>query len=530
MNILETLKQKLTELITLLQANSADKVFNVDAPGSYVQGGPVTFINKGAPSQGKIFTPTEEDDKRIAKSAENVMVMTAGNLLPATAIVRKIAEKYQTYDFTIESAKPIEAKGETGIAPQAGPGYEISIKLDGSITTLHLWPDALKEIAHEVLGQDQVNEAAVTANDVDNKGWVMLAPYGDWPHPTGTQRFQKPDANILVNEFNAMMTHPRYARGLPWYVGHPDHPDYANKYVDHGAVGHIKEMQTRENGIFGRVKFNSIGKSLVADERYDGHSVNWFTQKVNEGGQRFTRPRFLKSVGFTNQPNLPVPLVTEANEKQKGIEVNLNELRKALGLPDEATEEQCMNGIEALQTTITANEVVIKTATKERDEAQAKVATITTQADTVANEKKAVEGTVTELTGKITAQGNEITGLKDSRALLALTHLMANGKVLPADKDSTLKLLANEYEPTFKRLNDAKPVIHTTSVVGNLGSRNAVITGIADRDVRLQKMTEQVNERMEKHIKDNPSWTMDMAYNRAHSEICKEHPELITTK
>ena len=154
----------------------------------------------------------------------------------------------------------------------------------------------------------------------------LLAPYGDWPNARGMQRFQEGDAKNIADWFNNPMTRlvvPKgngsrtiqfeasNALGLPFYEGHPDHPDFKGKpgHTNVRAVGRIKSLEAGKDGLYANVKFSSEGERLIADEAYHGHSVNWYLKP--EGG--VFRPFCLKSVGFTNDPNIPVPSVTTAN-------------------------------------------------------------------------------------------------------------------------------------------------------------------------------------------------------------------------
>jgi len=100
---------------------------------------------------------------------------------------------------------------------------------------------------------------------------------------------------------------------LPWYIGHPDHPAFSDRYKDTRAYGRIKELEARDDGLWASVKFGNEGESLIADESFHGHSVNWFLRE-DPKQKGVWRPYKLKSVGFTNEPNIPVPPLTSANE------------------------------------------------------------------------------------------------------------------------------------------------------------------------------------------------------------------------
>ena len=147
---------------------------------------------------------------------------------------------------------------------------------------------------------------------------VLLAPYGDWPNQRGLQRFQKEDAQNICNEFQSLAARvatPSSWLGIPWYEGHPDHPDFKGKpgHTRPVAVGRIKKLEAGNEGLWAEVRFNDDGERLISNESYHGHSVNWYMLPDAKDKRAF-RPFSLKSVGFTNEPNIPVPAVTTANE------------------------------------------------------------------------------------------------------------------------------------------------------------------------------------------------------------------------
>ncbi len=161
------------------------------------------------------------------------------------------------------------------------------------------------------------------ANEADSgTNWVMISPYGDWPHTGGMQRFQKSDANEIIADFNSPvgLLKRTLGMGIPFYKGHPDHPDFKARYTDTAAYGRIKKMEARDDGLWGNVKWSTAGKQMVNEEQFHGHSVNWRVRKDAQGNWR---PFSIKSVGFTNEPNIAVPPITQANEQDPDIENDL---------------------------------------------------------------------------------------------------------------------------------------------------------------------------------------------------------------
>ena len=151
-------------------------------------------------------------------------------------------------------------------------------------------------------------------NELRSDGnWIQLSPYGDWPHPDGTQRFTKADATNCVNEFNSLANTLNRVMGLPFYIGHPDHPAFKARYTDTKAYGRMKQLEAREDGLWANMKWSQAGKDMVNEEQFHGHSVNW---RVRKGADGFWHPFSVKSAGFSNEPNIPVQPITHANEVQ----------------------------------------------------------------------------------------------------------------------------------------------------------------------------------------------------------------------
>src|SRR5260370_20989375 len=88
----------------------------------------------------------------------------------------------------------------------------------------------------------------VNVAPVDEKGRVQLAPYGDFLNfdDKGNrviQRFQKADAENIVNDFKSLIKTPSRLLGLPWYIGHPDHARFRNMHIDTRAYGRVNGLE-----------------------------------------------------------------------------------------------------------------------------------------------------------------------------------------------------------------------------------------------------------------------------------------------
>lgn len=316
-----------------------------------------------------------------------------------------------------------------------------------------------------------VNEHAVTADK-----WVVLSPYGDFDNKVGMQRFQRADAENVVNEFHSLRSLPTRVLGLPFYIGHPDHEAFKDKYRDTRAYGRIKELRATDTGLEARVKWSPAGEQLIADEAFHGHSVNWAMRRDGN----VLRPFRLKSVGFTNEPNIPVPPVTAANETPGADPLIMNKTKviawlKKLGIEvaNEATEQE------------------LEAALGKAEER------ITTAANEVATEK----GKAADLAAKLTAAESKasaaLVAVANERAAhdkLVFDAAVKEGRITKAERPALEVEAANESTraAALQKVAAAKPKLHTTARTDGLGQRNA---GTRDR---MEAIETAVNERMTK--------------------------------
>jgi hypothetical protein len=355
---------------------------------------------------------------------------------------------------------------------------------------------------------DLANEAAEIIEDLyvlsnefktEDDGWVRLSNYGEFPHSQGLQRFMRADAMQLVNEFNSLLGSPRRMLGIPWYIGHPDHPIFKDRYPDTKAYGRIKGLDAREEGLFANVKWSAAGEELIRSEAFHGHSVNWGCRLINGAYV----PVRLKSVGFTNEPNIDVDPVTLANEEE---EVMKEKLIAKLGLPADSTDEQILAAVDL------AAEAKSRADQADADKAAAEAAKA--ESDTaLANEVAAKETAETRIVEVEAAKATAETALaneRGARVALLLDGAIRDGKITPADRERWQAELTESFDTKVVELANAKPVIKTESRTKNLGMRK-------ETSPASSKVVELVNERM---TKTNEDWTVAWAV------VKRENPAL----
>jgi len=312
--------------------------------------------------------------------------------------------------------------------------------------------------------------------------WVQLSPFGDFANQTGgarvIQRFRKEDAEHICNDFNSTIRRVTQPLGMPFYIGHPDHPRFAGQpgHADTRAYGRGKEMQVRhdpacpacqsfanakpgedcapcqDHGLFVRMHWNDDGARLISNESFHGHSVNWAAvPDAMENGVQVYRPIRVKSAGFTNEPNIPVRPASLANATNDtdGIEQPIvpPRLKLIAGFKedDEVTMDQVLEALEKARPVDKANEL----------------------AQQLSNERRA-------------------------RATTVIDSLIAVGKVVTKDRAACIEQLCNagdKFDETAAQFANARAVIKTESRTLDLAGRHAqVVEGERGRTARFQQL------------------------------------------
>ncbi len=395
------------------------------------------------------------------------------------------------------------------------------------------WSSQLKRFANEgvaILNVITTFAHDVFANDASADNWVQLTPYGRFDNSQGMQEIRHEDAVACVENFKKMANAGTRIMGIPFYIGHPMHPSFSGKagHSDTQAYGRVKSLEARPDGLFANVKWSTKGRELIANEAFHGHSVEWDMEKDTR--QAIYRPVKVVSVGFTNNPNLPVRPITSANEKNME---NLKAIAKSLGLPEDATETQIITAANEARTALASftsiNAALTTFGVKTVEELNEKLtlanqkvestgtALATAQGSlTIANEK------ITELTNKNLTMTGELATVRinfanerKSRRTLVVDHLITTGRITGAEKTTVEATLANEgtFETEVDRMLKAEPKLKTNSVVHNLGQRNVQVANRQETIVRL------VNERMEK-----TPWA---DYNAVWAQVCAENPAIV---
>lgn len=357
------------------------------------------------------------------------------------------------------------------------------------------------------------------------QGDGFFVPYGTYRHREGMQHFDRAAAdemvaahNSLVSKFKAIVT--GNAKSYPVYLGHPDLP--GTKDTDKKAYGWIDDIQPREDGVFFPCRWSDPGRELIENAHYRFYSPVWWTRKMPTGG---IRPVIFKSMGLTNEPNIPVPaLANEAPTDPTETNAQTNdmnpEILAALGLQEGATPEEVLAKITALneaaakaapatdaETETPENPAAAETETPEGDPPAAKV------------EVEVENEAVTELEGRLRIAANA-----------AVQTAVSAGRILPADAEAKVDeiLAANDIATALADLGKLEAKFKTASTTGDLGNAKARLM-VAANDEKAAAKAQREQLVANEFENTNPSLSVGERKRLAWRRAQAKKPELFAT-
>lgn len=173
---------------------------------------------------------------------------------------------------------------------------------------------------------------ALNAAGGDAPEWLQLLPATSFAGVDGRGPYEAPDAGALVSRFQAagrrLPIDENHSIDLAGKAGHPS-----------PARGWVVELQGRADGVWGKVEWTEAGRALVQGKDYGFISPVFLHSRAKP-----YRISSIERVALTNDPNLPfLKSLHSKNEDQTMLE----ELRKALGLPETADETAVIGAVKS---------------------------------------------------------------------------------------------------------------------------------------------------------------------------------------
>ncbi|SIQ24031.1 Mu-like prophage I protein [Rhizobium sp. RU35A] len=253
--------------------------------------------------------------------------------------------------------------------------------------------------------------------------WLHLLPATEFSGVDGRGPYAAPDMNALISAFAA--------DGRKLAVDENHSIDLAGKAgLPSPARGWIVELQAREDGLWGRVEWTDEGAALV-----QGKAYGYLSPVFQHSTSKPYRIAKVLRVALTNSPNLEF-LTSLHHQRESDM---LEQLRKALGLPETATEAEILHAVST-----THAEHQAQTALMGRVRAAAGLAADVTgdalvtalqsrgKASPTEAENAQLQATVTALQSQLTTLVNQTA--KD-KAVTTVEAAIKAGKIVPALRD-----------------------------------------------------------------------------------------------
>lgn len=395
------------------------------------------------------------------------------------------------------------------------------------------------------LAANDAADATLLANATENcspfailQGDSFFVPYGDYPHKLGKQKFDRAAAERMAANHNGLVKRlVSWALGespsYPVYIGHPDLP--GSKDIDKKSYGWVENMIPEETGMRLPVKWSDAGRELVENAHFKFYSPLWWTRPVKGGIQ----PVAFKSMGLTNDPNIPVPALANEYEDTKGyydardynpektteesqtIEESMKpKLLEALGLEETAGDEEILAKIVSLKEAVEAAENAEKPDPDAMKKMEDEKAEYEEKARLAEEEKTAANEKVTELETRC-----------ELLAANAIEAAAAAGKITPAEKDAKKAelLAANDFAAALQDLGKLPAKFKTESKVGDLGEGKARLH-IAANDEGAAAKAERAQLVENEFQRINPDLSIGARKRLAYQRAAAKNPELFGKK
>lgn len=231
----------------------------------------------------------------------------------------------------------------------------------------------------------------------------------------------------------------------------------APKGGDAPARGWVEKLEVRQGAVWGLIAWNAQGQQAVAGKEYRYLSPVFKFDPVTREIKRLT------SVGLVNEPNFPLALNRATDQETPPVD---EAIRKALGLPEQATADQAVTAINSLRSsagtppldkfvpradydTALNRATTAETSLRERDEANKK-ATIDAAIDGALKAGKITPATVDYHKASCAAEG----GLERFKAFVEAAPAVADasgleGKAMPGNDPKALNGAAKTIAGMF---------------------------------------------------------------------------------
>lgn len=366
-----------------------------------------------------------------------------------------------------------------------------------------------------------------TAGDEDTMVSEFQAmPYGEYQHPVyGKINFNQDVATQAAENVNNKV------RGTDLDI------DYDHKQYGGEAAGWVKHAEARTDGLYLTVEWTKKAAKLIKDKAYRYFSPE-FSDEWEHPKTKVKHKNVLFGGGITNRPflkdilplNMSELFEEQTNQHQEGNGMDPKKLRKLLGLPEDATDAQVTEKMDALPPDFVV-EVPAPVDDVDEDEPKGD------QTQTIAAGEGGIEGVIklaetstdpvvkalVEVVGGLHKQVQTTTAaleLSETDNLVRKLSEPVNGRALSAGAQAELKKALLARSP--KALNDSLVTLVESLKKDGLVQLGELGEGPGHGDADGEAATKKFNDEVAKLTEGEKG----MSYGDAVERVASEHPDL----
>ncbi|MCB5198588.1 phage protease [Loktanella sp. TSTF-M6] len=268
----------------------------------------------------------------------------------------------------------------------------------------------------------QITPVALAADGGAAPEWVQLTPKGPELAANDGRKHRLTRPDQVIAAFRA------YGHPLPIDVEHATHVR-ADQGLEAPAYGWVREIETRDGALWGRVEWNEQGAAWVASKAYKFLSIGYAADPATG---EITR---LISVGLTNTPGFKMPELAKAGTTKENDTMDKAVL-DALGLASDATAADAVAKIKDLK-------LEVHTASAKAPDPTLYVA----------------KAQLDAANAKLTEMEKAETARADQAITAAVDAGVAAGKIAPAAKEGFLAMAKAQGIEAFTATVAKMPVI-----------------------------------------------------------------------
>lgn len=329
-----------------------------------------------------------------------------------------------------------------------------------------------------------VNARAVNEGD----DWFQISPYGEFPTNDGKflQVFGKAEATQMVAEFNSVVDQALHGfRGVPVFYGHPK--QMPQLFKDPRRIGKIMKVEAREDGLYGKVIWNALGKENMKEGYMVYPSPGWMHPKPGTPAEKRVHPIYLDHVGMVNDPNIDsaAPWTNSQDDAQQ---------QQTQELDPKMKEKLCaLFGLDPA--TATDDEILAKvTALKGEADKATKLNTDLTAKTAVADE---LEKKKKEMEDAVTAANSTATQHLKTAAGVALDVAVNAGQITAVQRPEwETKLIANggkDFATQREALGKLEPKLNTKHL--DIGGRRIDVSDQQGRQIAVNTAVDELRDK-----------------------------------